>query len=190
MTTLVAVTVSNGVWIGADSAITDSGDRRCRELEPFAKWDFLDGWALGLSGCPLTAQAATTALSEIKRWLQQDATFEKLLMARCTLLRAYTDYNVPVKEGHYKASGMLVGDGKVWDIGSSGVFLPGTPGKLFASGSGADFALGAWQVQEQLTECDSYFGKLTCCLEAARHYDIYTGSELWVKFLDRDGKFV
>ena len=188
MTTLVAVAVPAGVWIGADSALTDN-DRRCPELEPFAKWDFVEGWALGFAGCPVTAQAAIVAMPEIKKMLKKDKP-GALLGTRQILLEAYKKWDVEPGEKGWKANGMLAGDGKLWEVGSNGLFLPGVPGKFFAAGSGADVAFGAWQAQEgQLLSPDGrqprgrYYERLLRCLEAAKHYDIYTGSELWVKFL-------
>jgi len=173
---IVALRDKKNTWIGSDTRVVSGGI----PMNDGPKWVICHPWALGIAGSCRARDVVRYNIASIC-----SDTYNEYDIVQA-LVGVLDTHNI----GFVKDAGMDVPDyGQnfilahaklgIWGLCNSLSLSKQPRGKLWATGSGRSFALGAGFVSRQ---ADSK-GTLKVAIEAAMNYDINCGGKTWIKKL-------
>jgi ATP-dependent protease HslVU (ClpYQ) peptidase subunit len=165
---------SNTGYTIANSSFIDSG---------VAPWIFFGDWALGVTGSMFVLNLLRRHFEKDKASLQR---VEEVVNKIRTLL---FDADIGKKEGDdatwsYDIWCILVHkSGKIWDIDEGLCEAPIPIGRLWARGSGEQYALGAATALERFSSSIESTDTVKICVDSAIENDLYCKGTTFVRVL-------
>jgi ATP-dependent protease HslVU (ClpYQ) peptidase subunit len=161
------------VWLAADTRITSEGfifpATPDSKIQNVGKWYFA---ASGQTAFDRIVERYRIGLDEA----DDIADFSFMIMTALKEMNWKPDDEKPGPRSYPLT--MLVSDGdELWTVYGNGSFATHTDG-FHATGTGEDFAWGAWHVIGNLKNPANAIDILRVCIAAAARYDAYTGGEI------------
>ena len=169
---------SRETWIGSDRR----GTKEALFIDAIQKWVFLsDEWAVGVSGdsraiSVLTGERAAGRLEPIRDPYHFTEQLRAIFEAQKWRPND-RDYGAP----EYGSSFLLAHPTGIWDIGGALSVTDVTERRFWATGSGRDYALGAYFATRDYGMPASE--RVAGAIEAACAHDPACGGEPWVRHL-------
>jgi hypothetical protein len=169
MTVIIATNTGEDIFIGFNDGSELNGTPIIGHSCP---WILLDQWALGVTG-----------ESSVQMLLKYELKTRKNISDSAEMIwninKILVENDVGLKEDGefvrtFGASGILIHKtGKIWDFSGCLTLTEISRGEVWARGSGADYALGAYHALDKVGFAASMQEKLSIALEVAIENDIY-----------------
>jgi len=181
MTTIAAITNGSSTWVGSDTMGVIGDGRR---IDPVKKWFLHDEWAIGLSG----DYRVLCLMAENRGKIFDDLSCPGEFAERMLNLLHDRHYQPKPADGSapfYNNSMILARAGRIWDVDGSFAYDEIPIGKLWARGSGCEYALGAAagvaaDHRSRPGSGVSHHDMLMLALKVANIYDVNTGENIFV----------
>lgn len=178
MTIITAISDGSKVWTGNNSAFT-IGDTPITAF--FDPWVRFGNWALGVTGDSFQQDFLTLHSEKLSKHKQSQ--YDLIDNIRHLFLEGYISKS---SETHASASFeiwciLLHKDGRMWDVDNHLALAQIQKTKVWARGSGLDYALGADFAVMELDENISIPERIRICTQAAIKNDIGCPGEPVIK---------